>query len=309
MFTKNDLDFKSIFLINCVEHTKSLKVKNGEFFLEQDGVGLSKFPFPKILALIIIGDATITTPFIDKCSNWGIPIVTTKKNLRPCFFVGKMAEANYLLRLNQYKLNNGQEFLIYAKKLVFNKITNSIKNISLLRGDNIERSKVITSMDNECNRINQNDVSLTELLAIEGRVARKYFSYFFKDFNWQKRMPRVKIDYINVILDIGYTILFNFIECFIRLFGFDCYVGVYHRLWYKRKSLVCDLVEPFRCIIDKIVRKNLKLRVFKEEDFIIVKGQYSLKYKQASDYYASFVSCLTEYKNEIFSYILGFTDL
>ncbi len=29
---------------------------------------------------------------------------------------------------------------------------------------------------------------------------------------------------LNVTLDIGYSILFNFMECFIRMFGFDLYV-------------------------------------------------------------------------------------
>ena len=31
--------------------------------------------------------------------------------------------------------------------------------------------------------------------------------------DWLGRKPRVKSDYINAILDIGYTYLFNFVEC------------------------------------------------------------------------------------------------
>ena len=46
----------------------------------------------------------------------------------------------------------------------------------------------------------------------------------------------MKSDVLNVTLDIGYSILFNFMESFIRMFGFDLYVGVFHRLWFKRKS-------------------------------------------------------------------------
>ena len=52
-------------------------------------------------------------------------------------------------------------------------------------------------------------------------------------------------------MDIGYTYLFNFIDALLRLYGFDTYLGFYHKEFYQRKSLVCDVVEPFRCIIDK----------------------------------------------------------
>ena len=61
--------------------------------------------------------------------------------------------------------------------------------------------------------------------------------------------------------------LFNFIECFLRMYGFDLYVGVFHRLWFKRKSLVCDVMEPFRCIIDRAVRTAYHRKQFSVKDF------------------------------------------
>ena len=93
------------------------------------------------------------------------------------------------------------------------------------------------------------EVSNTKRI-VDNLVAKTYFSAYYQNQNWKGRHPRMKSDVLNVTLDIGYSILFNFMESFIRMFGFDLYVGVYHRLWFKRKSLVCDLMEPFRCIID-----------------------------------------------------------
>lgn len=69
------------------------------------------------------------------------------------------------------------------------------------------------------------------------------------------------------------------------MYGFDLYVGVYHRLWFKRKSLVCDLMEPFRCLIDHTVLLAFNRRQFVEQDFEIIKGEYRLKYKKSRDYY------------------------
>ena len=70
-----------------------------------------------------------------------------------------------------------------------------------------------------------------------------------------------------------------------------------------RKSLVCDLVEPFRCIIDKQVKKGINLGQFKEKDFEIYDGKWCLKYKKSSDYSAIFVRALMDYKEEMFLYV------
>ena len=45
--------------------------------------------------------------------------------------------------------------------------------------------------------------------------------------------------------------------------------GVYHRLWFKRKSLICDLMEPFRCIVDRTIRTAINRKQFSEKDFAI----------------------------------------
>lgn len=59
-----------------------------------------------------------------------------------------------------------------------------------------------------------------QLMGLEGTVAKTFFSAYFQHLGWNGRHPRMKTDIMNVTLDIGYTILFNFMECFIRMFGF-----------------------------------------------------------------------------------------
>lgn len=113
----------------------------------------------------------------------------------------------------------------------------------------------------------------------------------------------MKCDAMNATLDIGYTILFNFLECFIRMFGFDLYVGVYHRLWFNRKSLVCDLMEPFRCIIDHATLLAFNRKQFSEKDSSVVKQEYRLKHEKCSCYYKVFYDVLIERKMDIFKYV------
>ena len=75
-------------------------------------------------------------------------------------------------------------------------------------------------------------------------------------------------------------IFFNFIECNLRLYGFDIYRGFYHTLFYERKSLVCDLVEPFRCIIDQAIYRAYRLKQIDLNDFGHKNHQYYLQYKK-----------------------------
>lgn len=250
MFTHKDIEMRTIFVVNCIEHDRSLRVNSGELMLEEiEGdkkKTLTKFPFQKLLALFIIGHITVTTPLIDKCKKHGVALVVMKPNLRPVFFWANSAEANYLLRKRQFEYRT--EDLSIAKCIVYNKVLNQKAALAKTRKKDSYTEDAIKQCDAALVTLPDVD-EYNQLMGLEGTVAKTYFSAYYQNQNWRGRHPRMKSDVLNVTLDIGYSILFNFMESFIRMFGFDLYVGVYHRLWFKRKSLVCDLMEPFRCII------------------------------------------------------------
>lgn len=304
MFTTKDIEYRSIFVINCLEE-KCFKVQQGELLLKdtKTGATLTKFPFQKILAIFIIGHATITTPLIEKCKKFNVFVAVVKPNLRPVFCYSNNAEANYLLRERQYLLNEND--LCIGKHLVANKIDNQRLLLGYSRCKDALTVKAINCCEQAIDLIH--DVkTLKDLMGLEGWVARMFFNAYFQELDWVQRQPRVKSDEINVTLDIGYTILFNFIEAFTRMFGFDIYKGVFHRDWFKRKSLICDLVEPFRCIIDRQVRKSFHLCQFRKEDFKMIKGEYVLKYERNSDYYNIFFKAIIKYKTDIFKYLQAY---
>lgn len=301
MFTHKDIAYKSVFVINCIEN-KALRVESGALLLEntEEKKTLTKLPFQKILALFVIGHITITTALIDKCTKYGIPLVVMKPNFRPVFFFSITAEANFLLRQKQFELK--KEDIKIPKILVKNKIKNQLCLLekTRLKNDTIQKAK------QQC----QTAIALVEealdyntVMGLEGSVSKTYFAAYFEVIGYTNRCPRVKSDPLNVTLDIGYTILFNYIESFVRLFGFDPYVGVYHRLWFKRKSLICDLMEPFRCLIDWQVRKAFNTKQCKKNDFILIKNEYVLKHEMNSAYTKMFYDVLIEQKTEVFKYM------
>lgn len=304
MFTNKDIEYRGIYVINCLEE-RELRVSSGELLLEdfQEKRILTKLPFQKILALFVVGHIRITTPLIEKCKNNNVALIVVKPSLRPVFYWADSAEANFLVRKKQYAFD--KDDISIARVIVENKICNQRELIQKTRKTDALSKKAIMTCDMFADKAH-NSKDYNELMGIEGRVAKIFFSTYFQDMGWTGRRPRLKTDYINAALDIGYTYLFNFVECFIRMFGFDIYVGVYHRLWFKRKSLVCDLMEPFRCIIEKTIRSGINRRQIKERDFECYKGEFRLKRELNKDYSKLFFDAIIVYKNEIFKYIQAY---
>lgn len=129
---------------------------------------------------------------------------------------------------------------------------------------------------------------------------------YFDNVQWNGRKPRIKSDYVNVVLDIGYTMLFNIVDAMLQVYGFDTYYGVFHKCFYMRKSLVCDIMEPIRPIIDYEVRKAINLGQCKIDDFEKYNEHWCLKYKNNSQYIQFLMQAIMEYKDEIFMYIQSY---
>lgn len=307
MYTFKDLDVKTVFVINCIEHERSLRVMNGELLLEEKNgeknKTLTKIPFQKLLALFVIGHLTVTTPLLEKCKKYNVALAVVKPNLRPVFYWADYAEANFLLRKKQYECSDND--ITIAKHVVCNKIKNQLTALNKTRKkDDLTIFAVDTckaAIDSICDISDYN-----KLLGLEGLVSKTFFKAYYNALGWNKRLPRTKMDILNVTLDIGYSILFNFIECFVRMFGFDLYKGVYHRSWFKRKSLVCDLMEPFRCIIDHTILLAFNRNQFKKSDFVLLKSEYHLKNECCGEYYKLFYSTLISYKMDVFRYIQSY---
>lgn len=305
MFTNKDVEYRTIYVINCIKD-RNLRVSNGELLLEEmeEKKTLTKLPFQKILALFVVGHIHVTTPLIEKCKKFNVALVVMKPSLRPVFYWSNSAEANYLLRQKQYQLP--KENITIAKWIVYNKVYNQLALLQKSRRTDaltLEAKEICNkALSNWLNRITE----YNRLMGLEGYVSKAFFAAYYQDLNWESRRPRAKSDAINATLDIGYTMLFNYIECFVRMFGFDVYVGVYHRLWFKRKSLICDLVEPFRCIIDRTVRTAYNRKQFSSKDFVLHKGEYRLKFEKNADYIKVFFDTLIPYKMEIFKFVRSY---
>lgn len=299
MISESDIKYRTVLFITP-STKRSLSVTNGELLLtEENGDVMTKISFRKILAVFIAGKCTITSPLLEAFTRHAIPLCLMKQSLRPVLWHASMAEGNYLLRQRQYNVDKNDVSI--AKVLVHNKIENQIRLMERIPscGRNLEK------MVSYLKRL-QESIQYEELMAIEAHTAQIFFKDWFRPLGWDSRQPRIKSDPVNVALDIGYTVLFNFIEANLRFFGFDLYKGIYHRLFFQRKSLVCDLMEPFRCIIDKETLEAFKDKRFRKTHFAKKDNQYKLKEDKSFLYWKEYAEAIVGRKTEVFHYIRNY---
>lgn len=301
MLSNKDFEFKKIIVV-FLNKGEKIRFQNDNLIVEDnDGKVKHQSTCYRLFSVFIVGSFTLTTGIIQRAKKFGFTIVLLTHSFRVYEVLSCETKGNTLLRMKQYQYND----LDISKHIVKNKIENQVRVLRKARQPGELVTECIDIIKNYSAQVEfvNNDKSL---LGLEGIAAKTYFKQIFIEFNWQGRKPRVKHDINNCLLDIGYTLLFSFIEAILNCYGFDIYKGFYHKLYYQRKSLVCDLVEPFRCIIDYQIRKMNRLDMIDEEDFILIDNRYNIKYKKSSKYVSVLLSSILDYKDKIFIFIQQF---
>ncbi len=252
----------------------------------------------RISVLFVVGSVTMTSGLIERSHKFCFPIFLMKQSLRTYDVIGFKAEGNTLLRKLQY-LTDGIEI---AKHVIENKILNQRSTLMKQRYRGEACNAAISNLKTYANKAGA-ATSIQELMGYEGSASKEYFKNEFNNCEWKGRQPRAKRDFLNATLDLGYTLLFNFMESLLCLFGFDLYVGNLHQEFYMRKSLVCDIVEPFRPLIDQCVRTAISNFQCKEEDFMVNNGQWKLNWSKNKEYVLFLLKPILKYKDEMFKYV------
>ena len=256
----------------------------------------------RIFIIFVVGDTTITTGLLSRANKFGFSICLMNRNMKIYKFISARMEGNTLLRKRQYAYDSME----LGQYIILNKVQNQRKALASFRKKNRMTEEAIKLLDQYTKKLSSSSLDINVIMGIEGAAARIYFPQMFDNIRWNGRKPRIKCDYVNASLDIGYTILFNVIDALLNVYGFDEYYGVLHRCFYMRKSLVCDLMEPLRPMIDYTIRKSINLRQIKEEDFELYDRRCVLKWKKSPEYTNIFLQAILEYRNEIFLYIQGY---
>lgn len=265
-------------------------------FLKSDEV-VSRASCHKVFAVFVLGDISITSGLMKEGVRHGVSFFFLKDNFEQYASINASVEGHVLLRQQQYSLPGAVE-LDMARALIRNKVENQCA----LLEEREMRKGLLPEKDTYIKKIIHAS-SEDSLRGIEGSASRAFFQEYFVALGWHRRAPRSKEDIPNVLLDIGYTLLFNCVESLLRLHGFDTYKGFYHKLFFQRKSLACDVMEPMRSIIDRELLKIHNLKRINPKDFKTEGNRYLLSYAKSSKYSEIFLQTIMDNKEAIFCYV------
>ena len=99
----------------------------------------------------------------------------------------------------------------------------------------------------------------------EGHAAKVYFNSLFG-----KGFSRDDMSSVNAALNYGYGILLSNFNKEIVADGYLTQLGIKHTNEYNPFNLTCDLMEPFRVLVDEIVYNNIEKTFDKDFKLLLV---------------------------------------
>lgn len=175
-----------------------------------------------------------------------------------------------VLEMIQQKLENQVRFL---KKLMHARPGKEMQFADALAL--IEKSKDSLGLNGAFLENTRNHV-----MGLEGTAGRAYFQCLAKlmpeKYWFGGRSRRPAKDPFNAVLNYCYGILYSRVEKACILSGLDPYVGFLHTDNYNKKSLVFDLIEPFRIFGEQTAVYLFTGRKIKDDYFDAQEGAVSL---------------------------------
>jgi CRISPR-associated protein Cas1 len=275
----------------------NLRFLNDNIVFSKDGEVVNRASCHRVFAAFVIGDITITSGLMRESRRRGLSLFFLKENLETYASINAQVEGHVVLRSRQYAVSD-EMALSHAKRLVANKIVNQVamlKERKMAGGLFAEEAAYLRNVADA--------TDAAALRGVEGAASRLFFQEYFRDLGWRRRGPRTKEDIPNLLLDIGYSMLFHCTASVLRLHGFDTFKGFYHTLFFQRQSLACDVMEPMRCLIDRELLKMHNLKRVDEKDFEVHKGNYQLPWANSRKYSEIFLNVIMDRKDEMYRYI------
>lgn len=195
---------------------------------------------------------------------------------------------NGTLKVKQYaKYLDQKERYLIASKIIEEKINKSLNLLQELHKyyDCIDINNIEGAFNKEIT--SKRKPNLDDLRTYEGRIATIYwdnlskiFNQLYPEFNYAGRRNKSyswnmnASDEINALLNYGYAILESLSRKHINTIGLDPCVGFVHEMDKSKTSLVYDMQELGRWIIDLSVIQLLEEKKLKKSDFIVTENYH-----------------------------------
>lgn len=200
------------------------------------------------IAMILLEDncSLLTAKLISSLSSYYIGLIICDDKYMPVSLTLPLHMHYKQLRVFHMQLDVKKPFNSQLWfRIVKQKIINQRRVIEMTTKDEYAIDRLL-----ECEKeLKSNDKTNREALA-----AKYFFSGLYGSLFIRKRKSE---DEINAALNYGYTILMANMSRILAMYGFNTIIGIHHISESNNFNLSCDLMEPFRPIIDLVIYQNI----------------------------------------------------
>ncbi|MBT3178131.1 MAG: CRISPR-associated endonuclease Cas1 [Desulfobacula sp.] len=268
-----------------------IKQKDECFLFKNQDKKLDLSPM-KVESIIISNKAMISTQAISLALENNIDLVFLDRYGFPIgrVWFSKMG-STALIRRKQLDAANCELGLNLVLDLIRQKVNNQLaflKKLKYARPDKKELFQApLNTIEGSLEALDRNFKDLDEsrliIMGLEGTAGRAYFSCISKimpeKFRFKGRSKRPAKNQFNAVLNYCYGVLYSRVEKACIIAGLDPFVGFMHTDNYNKKSLVFDLIEPFRIFAEQTAVYLFTGKKAKNEYFDIKEHSCSLNDK------------------------------
>ena len=262
-----------------------MSVRNNCFLFETEADSRIVHP-SRIGSILITAPCRISSPALILAAQSQIPVIVCDYAGRPQVRTWSPHFINTSkLRRDQYRFATTQQSATWAEMITGLKIEGQKENLRYVANRKpvllAETEKAIYSIGQIHDSTQQKTSSSIserkkQILFMEAYAASQYWQLFGKvlpaPFTFSNRIKKQAPDGFNNCINYLYGMLRNQVETAVLSFGLDPAVGIMHRDGYKMPSLVFDLMEPFRPIIDRLLITSILQGEFGVDTFQLKDG-------------------------------------
>lgn len=239
--------------------------------IRRDTKLMDAIPLRRVADIAILAPASLSSGLIQKCAKLGIPLTLTLGDGYHIASLPPDSRQHHSIAARQavhYAQLNESERLVLAKGFAAAKINNYKPLLAARHGKG--NAEILLKLEKSIAGIEQ-ATDINSVRGHEGMAARLMFttlnSYIkVPEFNFKKRL-REKPDRMNVLFNFAYYLLFSRLNTMVRAAGLNPYLGFLHDGEDDYETLVCDIEELFRAVVDRHLIALVNLRIIKADDF------------------------------------------
>ncbi|MBF0564913.1 MAG: CRISPR-associated endonuclease Cas1 [Nitrospirae bacterium] len=225
-----------------------------------------EIPWSRIGRIVVVGRSPFSGGVVYRAIREEIPVTFIDIMGRSKGHVlSESYEMPEIVSLQSDYSKDEQYCLSFARVIISAKINNSYV---ILRRNSID-SKELKNLSRKAENAEDADT----LRGYEGAAAKIYFGEFAKlaaPFEFNGRTYRPPDGPVNVMLSLGYTLLYNRLAAVVRDKGYNPRLGFFHKGRGTHAALASDLMEELRHIPERIVLSLIHRGEIRQQDFSTV---------------------------------------